>query len=129
MLNLRKAMFNRMFRGKDRIPYKIKIKGDRYKILVKVTWKWAFFKGFMDKLSQKTGKTITTPDSFDVDPKAYNHLLNELRPTFNTIRKKESINVPKLAFLSAKVNSGKFVRDGENITLYIVVTGICKYDV
>lgn len=128
-MNLRKAVFNRMFRGKTQIPYKLKIKGDQYEIAVRLTWKWAFFKGFIEKMSQKTGREINAPKRFDADPKAYNHILNNLRPTFDKIRKAEGRKVPGLAFLSAKVKSGKFVREGERISLYILVIGICKYDV
>ncbi len=123
--SLQKAVFKRVFRGKTNIPYKLKIKGDRYAIQITATWKWAFFKGFIEKFKKDSKSTVETPNDFNADPKSYNHILKELKPVMDKIVSAEAKKGIILKLLNSRVHEAKFVRDGEDINLFVLLVGLC----
>lgn len=128
-VGISRKMFNRMFKGKSKIPYKLSVRGEQYQIYVRLSWRWAFFKGFTKKFGAKIGKAIEPPEKFKAGEKAHGFILENLKPTFDSIVERERKKLRNLALLSAKVQDAEFRRSGDNILLFVVVTGLCKYDI
>lgn len=127
-MNFNRAMFNRMFRGKSRIPYKLHIQGDKYEIRMRLLWRWEFFKGFISRFSRDQNKKLKLPDTFEAKEPTHPFILKNLRPTLDKITKAERKRLRNFVLLSSEIRSAVFKRDGENMILNIKITGWCKYD-
>jgi hypothetical protein len=117
-----------MFRGKTNIPYKLYVQGDQYEIRCRLRWRWAFFKGFMSRFRKDQEKELKLPDTFEAKGPTHPFILKCLQPTLEKIIKTERKNIKGFVLLSSKIDKAVFKRAGEDITLNIIVSGWCKYD-
>jgi hypothetical protein len=123
-----KATFERMFRGKEQVPYKLSVAGQDYMLNVRYTWKGKFFQAFADKFGSQLGKKINTPGTFEADPKSYGQIMRNIGSTIQKIQKTEGKKLKGLVFLNANMKGAVFKREGDRIVLYITIEGLCKYD-
>lgn len=128
-MNLKRRAFERIFKGKARVPYRMKIRGDSYTLETRLRWKYNFFMGFVNKLSDKANKKISLPDKFDADPRTHSMLLKNLKRVLDSIQATERRKLPGFAFLSTNIKSGTYYREGEDMVLRITIEGLCKHDV
>jgi hypothetical protein len=126
---LQKKVFERAFKGKTNVPYKLRVAGHQYKLALQLVWKYEFFKGFMKSMAQQAGKKIPMSDEFEASENSYNFLLNNIEPTLEKIDKIERQKLNGFKRVSANVEHAKFNKVGDNMHLDIVVGGVCEYRV
>lgn len=128
-MNISKKVFERMFKGKTKIPYKISIKGQHMTINLRLRWKYRFFKGFMDSMSRKTGKSIDMPKRFEAEENSFGFIAKNLEPTLKKIEKIESGKLRDFRMLTANVVSAAFEREKQDIKMVVTIQGVCRYDI
>lgn len=128
-MDVRRMAFEKMFRGKTKIPYKLRVRGEDYQLALKVQWKYKFFERFTQKMQTKTGDKIKMPDEFKADEKSYNFILKNLDKPIKKIQNRERKKLPGFKIHSMNIQEAKFKRDGENILLLLLIYGVCRHDV
>jgi hypothetical protein len=127
-MNISKKAFERMFRGKTQVPYKLKIEGQDYTINLRLRWKYKFFKAFMRSMGQKVGRRASLPNTFKANPDTYGFLIKNIEPTLNKIVDSEKKKINNFKLLTANITDAEFEREGEDIQFKIKVEGLCRYD-
>lgn len=128
-LNIRKAAFKRLFKGKTKVPYKLYVKGSEFKINLRLRWHWKFFNKFIESLSKQTKKNITLPEFFKGSPKAHAMMLKNLKSIVDKIVLEEQKKLRNFKILSNEIEMSYFQREQEDIVFYITLKGICQYDI
>lgn len=128
MIDLKKRAFRKMFKGKTKVHYKLKVMGEDYEIEIFPEWEWKFFEKFTKTMGEKTGEKLTVPEEFEATERTHQFILNTIEPMIKDIQKMESKKLHGFKILKAEIKNAKFKREGERIKMFLTIRGLCQYE-
>lgn len=129
-LEFRKAIFKRAFKGKQKVPYRIRIRGDRFQLGIKLKWEYTFFKAFIEKMTEKTGKELEENQIMEGDQRVHDFLIKNMQKIIDSIETNERQKIPGLKFVNIYVKKDQGVimqRVSNEIHLDILLEGLCVH--